>query len=410
MLQVSLFTGPNYLIENEGTVSAHAFNATNGVIPEGGLVVSVDAPNLSEFDLDEISVEGGEIEAVRDGGFDLRMTEYTALVNLPIAEDEETESGETATFSLAAGEGYEIVENYSDGRFNLVDTQGEIPSGEILDTNDTIPLATDTQISAENPTFSGSDAIYFNIGNRYLNEDGTYTYIDSTEDVDVYKVSLNAGETIAIETFDNENNSEPFAGFGLTLLSQIYDAEGNSVRDYAVGGFATPAAPDKLFGGISSFDANETDSYQEFTAPEEGDYYIAFGADDNIVSFPAQADYPNHTLYDPLQIGTGSGNQVAFGNYGIKIDLLSENNLRATGTPTPSVSNPDVTNPPTLSLSANPATSDSEGNFTNAVVEHVELGGLSSVNFTIEAEGDIPEGGLEFVLNSDTNLFGLFRI
>ena len=45
-----------------------------------------------------------------------------------------------------------------------------------------------------------------------------------------------------------------------------------------------------------------------------------------------------------------------------------------------------------------------------AVVEHVELGGLSSVNFTIEAEGDIPEGGLEFVLNSDTNLFGLFRI
>ena len=61
-----------------------------GVIPEGGLVVSVDAPNLSEFDLDGISVEGGEIEAVRDGGFDLRMMEYTALVNLPIAEDGET--------------------------------------------------------------------------------------------------------------------------------------------------------------------------------------------------------------------------------------------------------------------------------------------------------------------------------
>ena len=35
-LQVSLFTGPDYLIEDEGTVSAHAFLATGGVIPEGG--------------------------------------------------------------------------------------------------------------------------------------------------------------------------------------------------------------------------------------------------------------------------------------------------------------------------------------------------------------------------------------
>ena len=74
MLQVSLFTGPDYLIEAEGTVSAHAFLATNGVIPESGLVVSVDAPNLSEFDLTRVSVEGGEIAGVRDGGFDLLMT------------------------------------------------------------------------------------------------------------------------------------------------------------------------------------------------------------------------------------------------------------------------------------------------------------------------------------------------
>ncbi|MEM6437524.1 MAG: D-alanyl-D-alanine carboxypeptidase, partial [Cyanobacteria bacterium P01_D01_bin.115] len=124
-LQVSLFTGPDYLIEDEGTVSAHAFLATNGIIPEGGLVVSVDAPNLSEFDLAGISVEGGEIEAVRDGSFDLRMLEYTTLVNLPIADDGETEAGETATFSLAAGDGYEIVADYSSGAFNLVDTEAD---------------------------------------------------------------------------------------------------------------------------------------------------------------------------------------------------------------------------------------------------------------------------------------------
>ena len=284
MLQVSLFAGSNYLIESEGTVSAHAFLATDGVIPEDGLVISVDAPNLSEFDLEGISVEGGEIEAVRDGGFDLRMMEYTALVNLPIAADGETETGETATFSLAAGEGYEIIEDYSEGSFNLVDTRDDIPKGVITEPNNIIPEATDTQISPENQSFSGSDSNYFNNGNRYLNEDGTYTYIDYSEDVDVYKVELSAGDTIAVQTFDDDGNTNSF-GEGLIFTSQIYDAEGDPVRDYVISGFDSPAAPNKLFGGIDAFDANETDSYQEFTAPEDGAYYIAVGVDVNVSNF-----------------------------------------------------------------------------------------------------------------------------
>ncbi|MEL6385619.1 MAG: hypothetical protein AAFQ89_24785 [Cyanobacteria bacterium J06626_18] len=68
------------------------------------------------------------------------------------------------------------------------------------------------------------------------------------------------------------------------------------------------------------------------------------------------------------------------------------------------MSNPNVTNPPTLSLGANPSTSDSEGNTTPGVVEFVEEGGVSAVNFTIRAEGDIPEEGIELVLNSNVNL------
>ena len=399
-LQVSLFAGPDYLIEDEGTVSAHAFLATNGVIPEGGLVVSVNAPNLSEFDLASISVEGGEIAAVRDGGFDLLMTEYTTLVNLPIAEDGETEVGETATFSLAAGDGYEIVEDYSGGTFNLVDTKADIPRGVVSEPNDIIPEATDTQISPENPTFSGTEDIYFDIGNRYLKEDGTYQYIDYSEDVDVYKVELRAGDTIAVETFDFETNLDAFGGFGININSQIYDADGNQLRDYVINEFsATPAAPDKLFGGISFFDENETDTYQEFTAPDDGTYYIALGAGDQLFNFPGLDPF-----YDPLVPGLGQGNRSVFGDYGIEINLLTEDNPRAVGTPTPPVSNPNVTNPPTLSLSANPSTVDSEGNFTRAVVENVELGGLSSVTFTIEAEGSMPEGCIEFVLNSNVNL------
>ncbi len=406
MLQVSLFAGPDYLIEAEGTVSAHAFLATGGMIPEGGLVVSVDAPNLSEFDLAGVSVEGGEIAAVRDGGFDLRMTEYTTLVNLPIAADGETETGETATFRLAAGDGYEILEAYSSGTFNLVDTAVDMPQGATTEPNNTIPTALDTQISPENPSFSGSDSIYFNIGNRYLQEDGTYQYIDYSEDVNVYKVELSAGDTIAFETFEVEGNPNAF-GFGLDTTLMVFDAEGNRARDYAVAG--ETAAPDKLFGGLGPFNENQTDTYSEFTALEDGTYYVAIGSYSNVLDFPNNQEF-NQPVYDPLMPGTGNGDAPFFGNYGIDIDLLTAENPRKTGTPTPPVTNPGITESPTLSLTANPATTDSEGNFTNAVVEHVEPGGLSNVTFTVRAEGEIPEEGLEFVLNSNGNLFDYVSI
>ncbi|MEL7039549.1 MAG: pre-peptidase C-terminal domain-containing protein, partial [Cyanobacteria bacterium J06592_8] len=396
-LQVSLFTGPDYLIENEGTVSAHAFNITNGVIPDSGLVVSVDAPNLSDFDLSGLSVEGGTIEAARDGGFDLRMTEYTTLVNLPIADDGETEVEETATFSLAAGDGYEIVEDYSSGSFNLVDTRSDIPRGVITEPNDIVTVATDTQITRENPSFTSAESsfIYFDIGNRYLNPDGTYTYIDTNEDVDLYQVELNAGDTIAIETFDFETN--PAVTFEGNILDlSVYNADG----EFEALTTGLNAAPDKLFEGTDPVLRNQTDSYLEFTAPETGTYYVGV----SIFTSGGTGSDPSLFL-DIENPGEGSGLPIYFGEYDIAIDLITEDNPRNTAPPTPPVSNPNVIDPPTLSLSANPATSDAEGNFFSAVVESVETGGRSEVSFTIRADGEIPEEGLNFILDSNANLF-----
>ncbi|MEL7330659.1 MAG: pre-peptidase C-terminal domain-containing protein [Cyanobacteria bacterium J06560_2] len=400
-LQVSLFTGPDYLIEDEGTVSAHAFNVTNGIIPEGGLVVAVNAPNLNEFDLASVSVEGGEIVAVREGGFDLRMTEYTALVNLAISADSETEIGETASFSLAAGDGYEINEDYSSGQFSLVDTRADISQGVVTEPNDIVTVATDTAITAQSPSFTAQDSISFDIGNRYLNEDGTYTYIDYNEDVDLYRVDLRAGETVAVETFE-VSLSNPRFGV-LTGLSAL-DSEGNRLGST---GFYSPAAPDKLFGSSGPFNIDgsvnesETDGYLEFTAPADGTYYV--GVSSYISSGLDFFGEENSYSIDTPGLGEDSG--IVFGQYAIEIDLLTENNPRKVGTPTAPVSNADVTNPLTLSLSASPSTIDSEGNFTAAAVEFVEADGISTVNFTIQSEGEIPEGGLEFVLNSNVNLF-----
>jgi len=400
-LQVSLFTGPDYLIEDEGTVSAHTFLATGGVIPDGGFVVFVDAPNIGEFDLSSVSVEGGEIAAVREDGFDLRMTEYTALVNLVIAQDNETEIGETASFSLAAGDGYEIVDSYSDGTFNLVDVRSDIPRGVVTEPNDIVGMATETGITAEAPSFAATDSIYFDIGNRYLNADGSYTYIDYNEDVDLYQVELSAGDTVAVETFEISSSNRRF---GLLTGLSVLDSEGDRL---SATGFAAPAAPDKLFGSFGAYNPdgsvneNETDGYLEVTVPEDGTYYvgvssyISAGLDFFGENYAFEADTP----------GAGEDSGIVLGSYGIEIDLLTDENPRKTGTPTPPVSNPGVTTPPTLSLSANPSTVDSDGNFTSGVVEFVELGGVSGVNFTIRAEGDIPEEGIEFILNSDANLF-----
>lgn len=308
------------------------------------------------------------------------------MVNLPIAADAETEGMETATFTLAAGDGYETNTDYSSGSFTLVEMWDDIPTGVVTEPNDIISVATNTGISPTNPSFSSADSIYFDIGNRYLNPDGTYTYIDSTEDVDLYQVELSAGETIAIETFDVETNPNAF-GFGNDITLTVLNDEGEQLD---VLEFGLPAAPDKLFGGVEL--ADTTDSYLEFTAPNNGIYYVGVGVNPNF-------------SYNPQTAGLGNGNRAFYGDYELAIDLLTEDNPRKTGTPTPPVSNPNVASPPTLSLTASPTTSDSEGNFTNAVVEWAEVGGISGINFTIQADGEIPEEGIEFVLNSNTNLF-----
>lgn len=127
---------------------------------------------------------------------------------------------------------------------------------------------------------------------------------------------------------------------------------------------------------------NETDSYQELTAPENGAYYVAISGANTI---GARNENINRLLfYEPFTPGTGNGNRTSFGDYAVNIDLITADNPRKMGTPTPPVSNADVVSPPNLILSATPTTVDSDGNFTNAVVENVEVGGRSDVGFTIK--------------------------
>ncbi|MBE9215028.1 pre-peptidase C-terminal domain-containing protein [Plectonema cf. radiosum LEGE 06105] len=380
---VSLNTGPDLLVESEGTVSAHVFNITNGTIPAEGLVVSVSAPNLSEFDLDAINVsEGGEIVAVRSDGFDIRLTDFTVFVDLPIANDGETEGLETTSFSLVAGEGYEVNSAFSSGEFRLVDTRAEVPNSTVSETNDTIPLAANTGISSENPSFFTSSSLDFEIGNRYQNEDGSFSYVDATEDVDLYKVVLEAGNTIKIDV--DSMQLDFMTPYVLDSGLRVFDASGNELafNDDA------PASGEIFF--------SEFDPYIEFTAETDGTYYVGLSVWDN-------------WQYDTSVPGSGSAytdNVYGGGDYELTIDLVqagSDDN----GSDGNSENGGETLAPAedvTISLQTITAAFDEDDNLlASALVESLESGG-SVLTLVVSAQGEIPEDGVEVIINSDIDL------
>ena len=53
------------------------------------------------------------------------ITEQNAQISLPVLNDGEIEGEETATFTIEAGEGYEVDEEANSGTFTIVDTVGE---------------------------------------------------------------------------------------------------------------------------------------------------------------------------------------------------------------------------------------------------------------------------------------------
>ena len=409
---VSLITGPDFLVESEGTVSAHVFNVTGGTIPEGGLVVSVNAPNLSQFDLEQIEIIDGEIIEVREDGFDIKLTDFTTLINLPVLEDNLAESGiNTASFTLEIGDGYEINSEFNSGEFSLFDTPQNIPPnlGEL---NDTIALASKTGLSADNPQITISGSLDFEIGNRYQNEDGSFTYIDGTEDVDFYQVDLNKGDIVAFDIDAVIKDNPSITEFvrdrtqGNPIL-RLFDAEGNELAVRGLG-----QGPGELF-------ATSTDPYLEFQAPADGSYYLGVSVFTNGIpyrfgggQFGDTQGYIDRT-YDPSIPGSGDGDSRGgldyrgIGEYDLQITLNPENPVliapqqdRSNNTPPTTIDAP-APGEPTVSLSFVAGTYDTEDNLVDGnLVEGLPNQG-SILTLVVETEGEIPEEGTLVTVNSN---------
>lgn len=290
-VQVSLNTEPAVLVESEETASIHTFSLST-TPPEEGVTVKVEAPNLSEFNQEAIAVEGGEITAVRDDGFDFKITAKDATINLPVANDGKAEKLEEATFTLEAGENYQVSPDANSGTFTIADAP-ELAPASTEESNDTLETAIDTRLTAANPnaTFEGEIAQY-----SVEDDQGNLLVVDATEDVDLYKVDLLTGGTVAVNVDAASLDSKL-----LYSSLRIFDASGKelartSYEDYQ-------AAPDEVFTPFG-------DPYLEFTAEADGTYYIGLSQTEN-------------ETYDPLKAGSGSGQE--YPDFGIEPDAYTLN-------------------------------------------------------------------------------------
>ena len=304
--EVSLSSESGVLIELENATGVLTFNLTANP-PAEGITVTVDAPNLSEFDVDALTVTGGEIIEITDSGFLLKITDATATIELPVQEDGTAEGLETAVFTLIDSEGATVNPDTNEATLTLVDNPAQVPVTQEFDFNDTIPQALDLNLNPENLSTTVRGRISSEEpGNEFIPGFGPTNLSDFSEDVDFYKFNVNAGETVKLDV--NAVGSfttllHPGVEQRLDSELRLFDAEGNELA--------------RNNNGAAPGEALSRDPYLEFTASEAGTYYVGV----------SQLGNRN---YDPFVENSGSGwifpeIGVHVGEYDLNVSLTPGN-------------------------------------------------------------------------------------
>ncbi|MBE9215249.1 pre-peptidase C-terminal domain-containing protein [Plectonema cf. radiosum LEGE 06105] len=392
-IQVSYTVEPATLIESEATVGVHNFTLS-ATPPEEGLTVTVTADGLEKFDLSGIETTGisGDIEILESFPPQLRftITDINASIKLPVANDGVDEGLESAVFTLQSGDGYQVNPEANSGTFNLVDTVEQVPPAtEESEPNDILGFAQPVSLNEFNSEISINGSIDYSNSNTYENEDGTLTRVDASEDVDLYKVDLKAGDTIKIDADANQFEE----GRKVDPWLRVFDANGAELASNDDG-----AAPNEIFD--SGFEP-----YIEFTAPEDGSYYVGVSIYEN-------------SEYDPLTPASGTGNseldpnEYGTGQYTINLSLNNPDAFKPEATEIPASTGEGI--PISLFTVSGVYNNDFEnGNYDillgGSLVETAPEDTAASLNIVLTTEAEIPEGGLEVYVNSDivlTDYFG----
>ncbi|MEM6715997.1 MAG: TIGR03118 family protein, partial [Cyanobacteria bacterium P01_C01_bin.147] len=280
--QLALTVAPTTLIETEGTVAVQTFNLSTTPPPEG-LVVSVTATGLEEFDLTGLATTGitGDLSVAASDLPQLvfTMTEATATISLPVAADGVAEGLATATFTLNPSADYQVSPLAAAGSWQIVDTSDAVPPAPVeVELNDSLERAIAlSTLTPDSPvTIAGAINYEFDFF-------GNDPIVDVSEDVDLYAFELAAGASITVDV-------DAIAPDGSESLLQpvlrIFDADGSeldSVGQVDTLDVITPSA-----GAATA----------TFTADTAGTYYAGISALGN-------ADY------DPTVVGSGSGWTIA---------------------------------------------------------------------------------------------------
>jgi Ca2+-binding RTX toxin-like protein len=376
---VSLTGTPATLVEAAGTVSRHTFTLSVAP-PADGFIVSVAAPNISEFDLSKIKVTGGSVAGLTADGFTLKMTDRRTLIELPVKNDGVAEGRETAVFTLKPAASYTINPAAGKAEFSILDVAAT-PTNE-TESNDTLEKANVLPL-ANNSTVSIKGAIDYSASNTYRAKptDAGNTFVDPTEDVDMYKVTLKKGDKIKVDVDGNQDESK---GLLLDSVLRVFDATGKELA------FADSVpAPDEIYQSI-------WDAYLEFEAPTDGDYYIGVNIWESF-------------KYDPKTPGSGSGysdSTWGVGQYTLNVSLNDPTAF------VPKATTISTANGKGPAISLETITGTYKSDFSNLdfgiinpyLVENVGSPGSSVLTLVLSATGEIPAGGVEVFVKSDTDL------
>ena len=256
-----------------------------------------------------------------------------------------------------------------------------------VESNDTLGTATTVALSSGSPKAIATGTINFDLDN---NRD-----VDATEDVDIYRFELAAGDIIILD-LDPSGDVKPIDFAELIL----FDSEGNNI---AQGSFTNPGPEDAFISGLP---------YIEYTVSEAGTYYAGISAYLNADTFFAT------NAYDPFTAGSSSGVTFeqfglnSFGDYALNLELVNDS-TPVVDPPEPPPSGTPPADAPTVSLQAITGTYNADGSIIVPVlVETVSDQGLSpifgiggaAITFALTTEGTIPAEGVDVVINSDVNL------
>ncbi|MEM9093099.1 MAG: calcium-binding protein [Cyanobacteria bacterium P01_F01_bin.53] len=250
--------------------------------PAEGVQVSVTAEGLEEFDLSEIETTGitGDISVTESDPPQLvfTVTEETATITLPAANDGESEGVETATFTLNPSGVYQADPLAASGNFQIVDTPEDAPTPSVeTASNNTLETAIPVNFSDADPVVVAGEVNYVV---RTFADLSISPVVDITEDVDLFSFELGAGESIEV----NVDATTELDGSNSLLkpVLRLFDADGSELD--------TVGQVDSL----AQISAELGEANLTFTAETAGTYYAgisALGNDD----------------YDPSLSGSGSG-------------------------------------------------------------------------------------------------------